>query len=135
MALAFVNHVKARTRNIQLDGGTHQPLAPISVSSNGELHPQPAKRTSSLGLGLDNGAALTLDSLCPIRRYRSLLEVEDPPAIQAVEPLTYDELYPHKLDSEVTRIAKPKRESNDSHHLEQPLETGQNEENTQNGSC
>lgn len=134
MAPAFVNHVKARTRSVQLGGGVLQSLAPNSTSLKGDLH-QPGKRTSSLGIGLENAAAVSLESLCPIRRYRSMLEVEDPPTLQAVEPLTYDELYPRKLDIEPARMVEKKLELDDFQDNKKPIEPGHDQEDSQNGSC
>lgn len=135
MTLALVNQAKARTRSVQLDGGVLQSIAPNSASLKGEPHPQPGKRMSSLGIGLENSAALSLDALCPIRRYRSMLEVEDPPTIQAVEPLTYDELYPSKLNIEAARTWKRNVASPDSSYQDQSVDTEQFEEDSQIGSC
>lgn len=42
-----------------------------------------------------------------IRRYRSMLEVEDPPTIQPVEPLSFEELYTNKPDQRQASKPKP----------------------------
>ena len=89
----LVNHVKARTRSIQFDKG---PIVSLSdhLGSPGS-HPRPSKRTSSLAVSEDIGSSRSAfhDPRGPIRRYKSMLEVETPPSIKPVEPMSFDELY------------------------------------------
>jgi hypothetical protein len=100
MTFDFVHQVKARTRSVQLDRAALQSISQLAFRSN--CHPQPGKRTSSLSTGLENTRPPSSASIQHIRRYRSMLEVEDPPIIQAVEPMTFDELYPRKADDAKT---------------------------------
>lgn len=93
MTFGLVNQVKARTRSVQLDRVALQSINPVP-SPKGHSHPYPGKRTSSLGIGLENIEPSSSPSIQPIRRYRSMLEVEDPPIIKPVEPLNFDEFYP-----------------------------------------
>lgn len=135
MTFDFVHHVKARTRSVQLDKVALQSISQLAFRS--QCHPQPGKRTSSLGTGLENTRPPSPASIQHIRRYRSMLEVEDPPIIQAVEPMTFDELYPRKLDESKPVDIKP--ELNEPDHGEQGDQTTQeneaHEETLQDQTC
>lgn len=86
----MVNRVKARTRSIQFDRN----ILGESMASTGN-QPKPNKRTSSLALGQENVEPTSPAKEPPIsvRRYKSMLEVEDPPKLEAAEPMSFDELY------------------------------------------
>lgn len=86
----MVNRVKARTRSIQFDKN----ILGESMAMTGN-QPKPNKRTSSLVLGQENAepASPSTQPSAAVRRYKSMLEVEDPPKIEAAEPMSFDELY------------------------------------------
>ena len=92
----MVNRVKARTRSIQFDRN----ILGDSMASN-NAQPKPSKRTSSLALGQENEepASPTKPASVTVRRYKSMLEVEDPPKIEAAEPMSFDELYAEPIKS------------------------------------
>ncbi|GAB1318911.1 Cell division control protein 3 [Madurella fahalii] len=78
--------------------GRHGPKShPKSVqfeSHDGAVHPSsPGVRTSSLPLGGNDEKTGT-----PIRHYRSMLNVGDPPKLPTTAPLSYDELYPKNAE-------------------------------------
>lgn len=93
MTFDFVNHVKARTRSIQLDNSI---LTTLTSTETSGQHPQPGKRTSSLALGRENqdpSRSSFTAKPASIRRYKSMLEVEDAPRISPMKPMTFEELY------------------------------------------
>ncbi|RCI10367.1 hypothetical protein L249_4291 [Ophiocordyceps polyrhachis-furcata BCC 54312] len=74
-------------------------LPASSRSSTAAAHPLPSRRISSLPTGQDyarrqsmpNSTATSLEA--STRHYRSMLDVEDPPRLGPLHPMSYDELY------------------------------------------
>lgn len=94
MAFDLVQQVKARTRSIQLDKSTA--LLAINASEQPATQPQPSKRTSSLppdGQDLSDHPSVSNSVPTTIHRYRSMLEVEEPPKLGPLNPISFEELY------------------------------------------
>ncbi|KAK2004453.1 septin [Colletotrichum falcatum] len=88
MAIKLVEHVKARTRSVQLDKSTaHDPSRRYSslpatldmVTGKAKANLKPASEVSS-------------DPTAKVRRYKSLLDV-DAPKIGPNKPISYEDLY------------------------------------------
>jgi hypothetical protein len=67
--------------------------------------PQPSRRSSSLLLDQEHtqhsSPAPTSVAPVTIRHYRSMLEVEAPPFLDPMKPMSYDELYEQPLNTEI----------------------------------
>lgn len=78
------------------------PVALDVTVQSAKSPPRPSKRTSSLLSGLENANPYCTTFITPatIRHYRSMLEIEEPPSIGPLDPMSFDELYddPHKDD-------------------------------------
>jgi septin 7 len=100
MTFDLVHQVKSRARSLQLDKSTLSPavVALEQVASQA----QSTKRLSSLS---SNGQTATVSFPVPafvpatIRRYRSMLEVEEPPKLGPWNPMSFEELYATPLQS------------------------------------
>ncbi|KAM0514233.1 hypothetical protein ACHAPE_007070 [Trichoderma viride] len=100
MTFDLVHQVKSRARSLQLDKSALSPamVALEQVAS----HAQSTKRLSSLS---SNGQTATTSIPVPafvpatIRRYRSMLEVEEPPKLGPLNPVSFEELYATPLQS------------------------------------
>lgn len=100
MTFDLVHQVKSRARSLQLDKSALSPamVALEQVAS----HAQSTKRLSSLS---SNGHIATTSIPVPafvpatIRRYRSMLEVEEPPKLGPLNPVSFEELYATPLQS------------------------------------
>lgn len=87
-------HTRSRTKSVQFDkvkiasgesveDSALPPVRPASVAGP----PIPGNRISSL-------PGNQQENLGSIRRYKSMLDVEEPPRLPVTQPLTYEELYP-----------------------------------------
>lgn len=92
----LVNHVRARARSIQLEKGINSSTDSPTCGS----YRRPGRRRGILALGPEN-IVPSANYECPatIRRYRSMIYVEEPPKIRTPEPMSYDELYPAPPES------------------------------------
>ncbi|KAK1253126.1 hypothetical protein MKX08_004313 [Trichoderma sp. CBMAI-0020] len=94
MTFDLVHQVKSRARSLQLDKSALPPamVALEQVASQA----QSTKRLSSLSTnGQTAAASIPVPAFVPatIRRYRSMLEVEEPPKLGPWNPMSFDELY------------------------------------------
>jgi septin 7 len=94
MVLGLSNQVKMRTRSVHFDVSQERALAAFLLDT-ASTYPKAGRRSSSLALGSENIAPSTEthSAAGTIRRFRSMLEVEDAPKINPVEPMSFDELY------------------------------------------
>jgi hypothetical protein len=92
--MGLSNQVKVRTRSVHFDVSQERALAAFLLDT-ASTHPKAGRRSSSLALGSENKAPSTgtHSAAGTIRRFRSMLEVEDPPKVNLVEPMSFDELY------------------------------------------
>jgi hypothetical protein len=101
--MSLVQHVKARTRSVQLDKRVPQDWptkAPTGFPETAPRLPNRSKRTYSLPPGrcseeiteLDRSMALKIEHQ-NIRRFRSMLEVEEPPMLGPWKPMCFDDIY------------------------------------------
>lgn len=99
MTFDLVHQVKSRARSLQLDKSTLSPamVALEQVASQA----QSTKRFSSLSNGQTATASFPVPAFVPatIRRYRSMLEVEEPPKLGPWNPMSFEELYSTPLQS------------------------------------
>lgn len=99
MTFDLVHQVKSRARSLQLDKSTLSPamVALEQVASQA----QATKRLSSLSTGQAATANFPVPAFVPatIRRYRSMLEVEEPPKLGPWNPMSFEELYSTPLQS------------------------------------
>lgn len=93
MTFDLVHHVKSRARSLQLDKTALTPamVALEQVASQA----QATKRMSSLPNGQNATVQFSVPAFVPaaIRRYRSMLEVEEPPKLGPWNPMSFEELY------------------------------------------
>ncbi|KAM0257539.1 hypothetical protein ACHAQJ_004353 [Trichoderma viride] len=101
MTFDLVHQVKSRARSLQLDKSTLSPamVALEQVASQA----QATKRMSSLSNGQTVAVHFPVPAFVPatIRRYRSMLEVEEPPKLGPWSPMSFEELYSSPLQSSV----------------------------------
>ncbi|MDB5910658.1 MAG: hypothetical protein JWP34_4772 [Massilia sp.] len=90
------HHTRARTKSVQInrvmamsasresldDDDAFPPIRPSSVLAT----PVPGMRSSSLNVN-------EYENIPSIRRYKSMLDVDEAPTLPATKPMTYDELY------------------------------------------
>lgn len=93
MTFDFVQQVKSRAKSIQLDKAsipTSEPDMDKAAS-----HPDPSKRTCSLPPSKDGVSSEQplASGQAPMRRYKSMLEVDEPPKLRPWNPMSFDELY------------------------------------------
>lgn len=82
MTLGLVHHIKARTRSVQIDKSTAFEAGVSLVDARSQS--RASHRLSGFSNGDENCDPLAPTSPVPpavIRRYRSMLEVEDPPKL------------------------------------------------------
>ncbi|KAF4998361.1 hypothetical protein FGRMN_3241 [Fusarium graminum] len=104
MALDLMQHVRARTRSVHFDKG----ILSMSSSPLGGSSPKisrDSKRTISLPLETNDEMSSPPASPRPstVPQYRSMLEVDiqDPPTLSPVNPMSYDELYVNSVYNEL----------------------------------
>ncbi|KAL7962883.1 septin [Trichoderma compactum] len=93
MTFDLVHHVKSRARSLQLDKTA---LTPAMVAlEQVAAQAQATKRLSGLSTGRDAAVQFSVPAFVPaaIHRYRSMLEVDEPPRLGPWRPMSYDELY------------------------------------------
>ncbi|KAI7768080.1 hypothetical protein LZL87_011056 [Fusarium oxysporum] len=133
MTFDLVQHVKARTRSVHFDRNlifmATTPLAGSSPKASRD-----SKRTISFPLSQDDKTPSSPSSPRPstVRHYRSMLDVDiqDPPTLSPMKPVSFDELYLYSATSGPAgdeRIAnvKPNRD-----HLKVEASTRGNPRNT-----
>lgn len=103
------NATRGRAKSVQFEKSFASLAETIdgSVSRDGPVSPVsvPGTRTSSLPLGENNEMIKKA-----LRRYKSLLEIEDPaPTLPMTQQFSYDELYPKATDPTVSQESLPKR--------------------------
>ncbi|KAH6607823.1 cell division control 3 [Trichoderma cornu-damae] len=93
MTFDLVHQVKSRARSLQLEKSALSPamVALEQVASQA----QATKRVSSLPGGPNAAVQFPVPAFVPatIRRYRSMLEVEEPPKLGPWSPMSFEELY------------------------------------------
>lgn len=103
MALSLVQHIKARTRSVQIDNHTSFDVAGLGLVDSASPNSRTSHRLSSLSMADENREPLTSTTAAlppaTLRRYRSMLEVEDPPKLSPWKPMSFDELYAEPLQS------------------------------------
>jgi hypothetical protein len=133
MTFDLVQHIKARTRSVHFDRNlifmATTPLAGSSPKASRD-----SKRTISFPLSQDDKTPSSPSSPRPstVRHYRSMLDVDiqDPPTLSPMKPMSFDELYLYSATSGPAgdeRIAnvKPNRD-----HLTIEASTRGNRRNT-----
>jgi septin 7 len=99
MTFDLVYHVRARARSLQLDKTA---LTPAMVAlEQVAAQASATKRLSSLPDGQTPSVQFSVPSFVPaaIRRYRSMLEVEEPPKLGPWNPMSFEELYSGPVES------------------------------------
>ncbi|KAK1980727.1 septin [Colletotrichum cereale] len=89
MAIKLVEHVKARTRSVQLDKS-------IAHDASKRYSSLPATVDIFMGKTKANvkpASEVSSDSTATVRRYKSLLDVDDAPKIGPNKPISYEDLY------------------------------------------
>ncbi|KAL7921691.1 septin [Trichoderma austrokoningii] len=100
MTFDLVHQVKSRARSLQLDKSTLSPAMVALEQVASQV--QATKRLSSLSAnGQTATASFPVPAFVPatIRRYRSMLEVEEPPRLGPWNPMSFEELYATPLQS------------------------------------
>lgn len=101
MTFDLVYHVRARARSLQLDKTA---LTPAMVAlEQVAAQAQGTKRLSSLPDGQTPTVHFSVPAFVPaaIRRYRSMLEVDEPPRLSPWSPMSFEELYSGPVESAV----------------------------------
>ncbi|KAL6881691.1 septin [Trichoderma longibrachiatum] len=101
MTFDLVYHVRARARSLQLDKTA---LTPAMVAlEQVAAQAQGTKRLSSLPDGQTPTVHFSVPAFVPaaIRRYRSMLEVDEPPRLGPWSPMSFEELYSGPVESAV----------------------------------
>ncbi|GKT45297.1 cell division control protein 3 [Colletotrichum spaethianum] len=89
MAIKLVEHVKARTRSVQLDKST-------AYDASRRYSSLPATVDMVMGQAKENARSVSKassDSTVTVRRYKSLLDVDGAPKIGPNNPISYEDLY------------------------------------------
>ncbi|KAF5678833.1 hypothetical protein FHETE_1074 [Fusarium heterosporum] len=104
MAIDLMQHVRARTRSVHFDKGILF-MTSSSVGGSSPKISRDSKRTISLPLGPNDEMSSQPASPRPstVRQYRSMLEVDiqDPPTLSPMNPMSYDELYVDSIYNEL----------------------------------
>ncbi|KAL7949883.1 septin [Trichoderma barbatum] len=101
MTFDLVHHVKSRARSLQLDKTA---LTPAMVAlEQVAAQAQATKRLSGLPTGQNATVQFSVPAFVPaaIRRYRSMLEVDEPPRLGPWSPMSFEELYSSPIQSAV----------------------------------
>ncbi|PNP52798.1 hypothetical protein THARTR1_06639 [Trichoderma harzianum] len=107
MTFDLVHHVKSRARSLQLDKTA---LTPAMVAlEQVAAQAQATKRLSGLSTVQNAAVQFSVPAFVPaaIRRYRSMLEVDEPPRLGPWSPMSYDELYSSPIQSAVGSDGEP----------------------------
>lgn len=136
MAFGLVQHIKARTRSVQIDKNAAFDVAGLCPVGPGSQPSRASHRLSSLSIGDENRDPLTpTGAVAPatIRRYRSMLEVEDPPKLSPWKPMSFEELYSGPMQDPVadenTHGPEIKKKTEPRKQLQQ-IANGQTQEST-----
>ncbi|KAL7788978.1 septin [Trichoderma ceciliae] len=99
MTFDLVHQVKSRARSLQLDKTALSPA--MAALEQVASQAQAAKRVSSLPNGQNAAMQIPVPAFVPatIRRYRSMLEVEEPPKLGPWSPMSFEELYSGPIQS------------------------------------
>ncbi|KAL7915664.1 septin [Trichoderma velutinum] len=107
MTFDLVHHVKSRARSLQLDKTA---LTPAMIAlEQVAAQAQATKRLSGLSTGQNAAVQFPVPAFVPaaIRRYRSMLEVDEPPKLGPWSPMSYEELYSSPLQPAVRSDNEP----------------------------
>ncbi|UKZ73543.1 hypothetical protein TrVFT333_001190 [Trichoderma virens FT-333] len=107
MTFDLVHHVKSRARSLQLDKTA---LTPAMIAlEQVAAQAQATKRLSGLPTGQNAAVQFSVPAFVPaaIRRYRSMLEVDEPPKLGPWSPMSYEELYSSPIQSAVGSDDEP----------------------------
>ncbi|KAL7933761.1 septin [Trichoderma chlorosporum] len=107
MTFDLVHHVKSRARSLQLDKTA---LTPAMVAlEQVAAQAQATRRMSCLPNGQNAIVQFSVPAYVPaaIRRYRSMLEVDEPPNLGPWSPMSYDELYTSPIQSALGTDGEP----------------------------
>ncbi|PTB63974.1 septin [Trichoderma citrinoviride] len=101
MTFDLVHHVRARARSLQLDKTAMTPA--MVALEQVAAQAQATKRLSSLPDGQTPTVHFSVPAsvTAAIRRYRSMLEVEEPPRLGPWSPMSFEELYSGPIKSAV----------------------------------
>ncbi|KAH8172740.1 septin domain-containing protein [Sarocladium implicatum] len=102
MTLGLVNHIKARTRSVQIDKTTafEAGMSPVEARSQSRA----SHRLSGLSIGDENRDPMASKSPVPptvVRRYRSMLDIEEPPKLSPWKPMSFEELYSEPMQKSI----------------------------------
>ncbi|GJC78381.1 cell division control protein 3 [Colletotrichum liriopes] len=89
MAIKLVEHVKARTRSVQLDKSTAHDVSRRYSSLPATVDMVMGKAKANIR----SASEASSDSTVTVRHYKSLLDVDDAPKIGPNKPISYEDLY------------------------------------------
>ncbi|CCF31901.1 septin [Colletotrichum higginsianum] len=107
MVLKLVEHVKARTRSVQLDKST-------TYDSSRRYSSLPGTVDIVVHKAKGNSRSTSepfSDSTVTVRRYKSMLDVDDAPKIGPNKPISYEDLYQNTQHNTPPPIKHPRSES------------------------
>ncbi|KAJ0165452.1 hypothetical protein CTA2_11222, partial [Colletotrichum tanaceti] len=107
MVLKLVEHVRARTRSVQLDKSTACDSSRRYSSLPGTVDIVVHK---AKGNSRSTSEAFS-DSTVTVRRYKSMLDVDDAPKIGPNKPISYEDLYQNTQHSTPPPIKHRRSES------------------------
>lgn len=98
MTLGLYQHIKTRTRSAQLDKSMFFDNGNIRAPENQRPGSPTSHRLSSLSTRAEKETCFDGRPASPIpaatvRRFKSMLEVEDPPKLSPWKPMSFEELY------------------------------------------
>ncbi|WDK17023.1 septin [Colletotrichum graminicola] len=122
MAIKLVEHVKARTRSVQLDKSAAPDTSRrySSLPATVDIFKGKTKANAKLA------SEVSSDSTATVRRYKSLLDVEDAPKIGPNKPISYEDLYQnthHKTPPAKRPCPEPNQEPRDPQDPQDPSQT------------
>ncbi|GKT93352.1 cell division control protein 3 [Colletotrichum tofieldiae] len=125
MAIKLVEHVKARTRSIQLDKST-------THDASRRYSSLPATVDIVMGKAKANtrsASEASSDSTVTVRHYKSLLDVDDAPKIGPNKPISYEDLYQNTQHNTPVKRSRPEpaqepQDPNPTAKMDKALSTG-----------
>lgn len=129
MAFDLVHQVKSRTRSVLLEKGQ-----PASGASSSDSAPA-SKRSSSVMASVARDAASVASSTSSAApsatgttlHYRSMLDVDEPPSLTPLNPMSYDELYDPKAHESTKLESDGPSSAYSTEHLDTSGNTSDNQ--------
>lgn len=102
MAIEITKNVKCQAKNIQLE--KHEVSASVTEihdsAADGDV---PSKKSTAPNSPLHQPTPVSDAKAKDQRQYRSMLVVDQPPTIEPLNPLSYDEFYPRAQSVPLTK--------------------------------